>query len=64
MSEEGRRFTDSEVALVLKRATELDDVESNAGHRGTSLEDLRSHQPDGQWNRCGRQDQRDHDGWQ
>lgn len=31
MSEEGRRFTDREVALVLKRATELDDAEDALG---------------------------------
>ena len=43
MSEEGRRFTDREVALVLKRATELDDAASTpSGHRGTSIAELRS----------------------
>lgn len=43
MSTADRRFTDREVALVLKKATELDEPPAVAeGHGGTSLEDLRS----------------------
>lgn len=43
MSDESRRFTDREVALVLKRATELDEVDPAIGaHGGTSLAELHS----------------------
>lgn len=41
MSEQSRRFTDREVALVLKRATEIDDVDGEGGG-GLSLADLKS----------------------
>lgn len=41
MSEGHRRFTDREVALVLQRATELDDTETGSGSGGLSLEDLK-----------------------
>lgn len=40
MSEQSRRFTDQEVALVLKRASEID-VERQTGGAGLSLRDLR-----------------------
>ena len=40
MSDESRRFTDREVALVLRRASELDEVEGASPGTGLSLEDL------------------------
>ncbi|MDH3271475.1 MAG: hypothetical protein OEN56_09100 [Gemmatimonadota bacterium] len=40
MSERTRRFTDREVALVLKRATELDESDGAGAAGGLSLEDL------------------------
>lgn len=43
MGEEGsRRFTDREVALILNRATDLDEAEATPVGGGLSLEDLRS----------------------
>jgi hypothetical protein len=39
MNDQSRRFTDREVALVLKRATEIDDTDGDGG-RGMSLEEL------------------------
>jgi hypothetical protein len=43
MAEDSRRFTDREVALVLRRATEMDDVTGSDGgaSAGLSLEDLK-----------------------
>lgn len=41
MSDGSRRFTDREVALVLKRATDLDEAESPEAAGGLSLHDLR-----------------------
>lgn len=40
MSDRSRRFTDREVALILKRATEVDDAEATDAGGGLSLEDL------------------------
>jgi hypothetical protein len=39
-SEESRRFTDREVALVLKKASEIDEAQARDGARGLSLKDL------------------------
>lgn len=41
MSDGSRRFTDREVALVLKRATELEETEAPESAGGLSLDDLR-----------------------
>lgn len=41
MSDGSRRFTDREVALVLKRATELEETEAPGSAAGLSLDDLR-----------------------
>lgn len=41
MSDRSRRFTDREVALVLKRATDLDEAATTEGVGGLSIEDLR-----------------------
>jgi len=40
MSGESRRFTDREVALVLKQASEIDETDGAGGAGGLSLEDL------------------------
>lgn len=40
MSEESRRFTDQEVALVLKQAAEIDETLGEGGDRGLSITDL------------------------
>ncbi len=40
MSEESRRFTDREVALVLKKASEMDETDGAAAAGGLSLEEL------------------------
>ena len=40
MSEKSRRFTDREVALVLKQASEIDETEGGDSGGGLSLEDL------------------------
>ena len=40
MSEGSRRFTDREVALVLKRASEIDEAEVAGAASGLSLHDL------------------------
>jgi hypothetical protein len=39
-SEASRRFTDREVALVLKKASEIEEAQARDGARGLSLEDL------------------------
>jgi hypothetical protein len=39
-SDESRRFTDREVALVLKKASEIEEAEAKEGGRGLSLRDL------------------------
>jgi hypothetical protein len=41
VSGESRRFTDQEVALVLRRASEIDDTEAAGPGSGLSLDDLR-----------------------
>ncbi|MDX1646179.1 MAG: hypothetical protein R3304_03450 [Longimicrobiales bacterium] len=41
MTEDSRRFTDREVAMILERATDLEDAEMAPGARGLSLDDLR-----------------------
>lgn len=41
MSDGHRRFTDREVALVLQRATELDDTDAGPAGGGLSLDDLK-----------------------
>lgn len=41
MSGESRRFTDQEVALVLRRASEIDDTDASGSGSGLSLDDLR-----------------------
>lgn len=40
MSERSRRFTDREVALVLRKASEIDEAETDAPSAGLSLDDL------------------------
>lgn len=40
MSDESRRFTDREVAIVLRKASEIDESEGSAGGGGLSLDDL------------------------